>query len=121
MGLPSDNPEGYRKGSPLAYAGQLKGNLLLVHGTGDDNVHYQGMESLVNELIAYNKQFSMMAYPNRTHAISEGHNTRRHLFTLMTDYLQSHLLGPGATQSTSVPSPSKASKAVADSDSDDFE
>ena len=87
MGLPNDNVEGFMKGSPITYAHQLKGNLLLVHGTGDDNVHYQSTEALVNELIAHNKQFSMMTYPNRTHTIREGSNTQRHLFGLLLRYL----------------------------------
>jgi len=87
MGLPGDNADGYRRGSPITYAHQLKGNLLLVHGTGDDNCHYQGMEALINELIAHNKQFTMMAYPNRTHSISEGKNTTRHLYGLLTQFL----------------------------------
>lgn len=91
MGLPEDNPDGYRRGSPLTYARQLKGDLLIVHGTGDDNVHYQGAEALMNELITYNKPFSMMAYPNRSHSIAEGHNTRRHLYALLTRYLNEHL------------------------------
>lgn len=96
MGLPSDNPEGYRRGSPITYAQQLKGHLLIVHGTGDDNVHYQGAEALINELITYNKPFTMMAYPNRTHSIAEGHNTRRHLFTLLTRFLNENLPVNGA-------------------------
>jgi dipeptidyl-peptidase-4 len=91
MGLPHDNPDGYRDGSPITHAGRLKGNLLVVHGTGDDNVHYAGTEALVNELIAANKQFSMMAYPNRSHSIAEGPNTRRHLFGLLTRYLHQNL------------------------------
>jgi dipeptidyl-peptidase-4 len=91
MGLPEDNVVGYRDGSPLTYAHQLKGHLLLVHGTGDDNVHYANTEAVINELIAHNKQFAMMAYPNRSHSIAEGPNTRRHLFTLLTRYLQEHL------------------------------
>ena len=91
MGLPSENVDGYRKGSPINYAQNLKGNLLIVHGTGDDNVHYQGMEMLINELIAYNKQFSMMAYPNRRHDISQGSGTTRHLFELLTRYLETNL------------------------------
>ncbi|HFE63733.1 MAG TPA: S9 family peptidase, partial [Caldithrix sp.] len=91
MGLPSSNPEGYRNGSPVTFADQLQGNLLIVHGTGDDNVHYQNTEMLVNALIKANKQFTMMAYPNRTHGISEGENTTRHLFELLTDYLQKNL------------------------------
>jgi dipeptidyl-peptidase-4 len=91
MGMPHDNAEGYRDGSPIAHARQLKGNLLIVHGTADDNVHYANAEALVNELIAANKQFSMMAYPNRSHSISEGPNTRRHLFGLLTRYLEQNL------------------------------
>jgi len=91
MGLPADNVEGFRDGSPINFAKQLKGNLLIIHGTGDDNCHYQGAEALINELIRHNKPFSMMAYPNRTHALREGVNTRRHLKELMTRYLQSNL------------------------------
>jgi len=92
MGLPSDNVEGYRDGSPITHARNLKGNLLLVHGTGDDNCHYAGTETLINELIHHNKQFSMMAYPNRSHSISEGSNTTRHLFSLLTDFLNKNVL-----------------------------
>ncbi len=91
MGLPSDNVEGFRKGSPINYARQLKGNLLVVHGTGDDNCHYQGTEALINELIRRNKPFTMMAYPNRTHSIREGANTTRHLRELLTRYLSENL------------------------------
>jgi dipeptidyl-peptidase-4 len=90
MGLPADNAEGYRKGSPVHFAGQLKGNLLVVHGTGDDNCHYLGVETLVDELVAHNKHFTMLAYPNRTHSISEGRNTTRHLFESLTRYLRAH-------------------------------
>jgi dipeptidyl-peptidase-4 len=91
MGLPNDNADGYLKGSPITHAKNLKGNLLIVHGTGDDNCHYQGVELLMNELIAHNKPFSIMAYPNRSHSISEGTNTTRHLYQLMTDYLRQNL------------------------------
>jgi len=91
MGLPDDNEEGYKNGSPITYAHQLKGNLLIVHGTGDDNCHYQSCEALINELIKHNKSFSMMAYPNRTHSIKEGENTRRHLYELLTGYLKENL------------------------------
>jgi dipeptidyl-peptidase 4 len=91
MGLPDDNREGYRLGSPITFAENLKGNLLIVHGTGDDNVHYQGAERLINALIRANKQFTMMAYPNRSHGISEGENSTRHLYTLLTSYLISRL------------------------------
>ena len=91
MGLPNDNADGYTRGSPITHAKNLKGNLLIVHGTGDDNCHYQGVELLMNELIAHNKLFSLMAYPNRSHSISEGANTTRHLYQLMTDYLRKNL------------------------------
>ena len=88
MGLPQENMEDYIKGSPITYAKNLKGNLLYIHGTGDDNVHYQNAELLLNELIKYNKQFQFMAYPNRTHGISEGEGTILHLGTLFTSYLR---------------------------------
>jgi dipeptidyl-peptidase-4 len=91
MGLPAENPEGYRRGSPITHAHQLQGHLLLVHGTGDDNVHYQGTEALIDELVAHNKVFTMMAYPNRSHGIHEGRNTTRHLYALFTRFLQQHL------------------------------
>jgi dipeptidyl-peptidase-4 len=92
-GLPKDNRDGYEKGSPLTYVDGLKGNLLLVHGSGDDNVHYQNSEALVNRLVAANKPFQMMEYPNRNHGIGGG-NTRRHLFEMMTRYLQEKLMAP---------------------------
>lgn len=91
MGLPDDNEEGYEDGSPITHAHRLEGNLLIVHGTADDNVHYQSFERLVNELIKHNKHFTMMSYPNRTHGISEGQNTTRHLFGLLTKYLLENL------------------------------
>lgn len=91
MGLPSENLEDFMEGSPIAYAKNLEGNLLLIHGTADDNVHFQNAEALVNELIKQNKQFQYMAYPNRSHGIYEGENTRRHLFTLLTNYLLKHV------------------------------
>lgn len=90
MGLPEENREDFVKGSPISYAKNLQGNLLYIHGTGDDNVHYQNAEMLLNELIKYNKQFQFMAYPNRTHSISEGEGTSAHLSTLYTNYLKSH-------------------------------
>lgn len=87
MGLPSDNVEGFRDGSPITHAKNLVGNLLIIHGTGDDNCHYAGTEALINELIEHNKQFSMLACPNRSHSISEGNNTSLHLFSSLTNYL----------------------------------
>jgi dipeptidyl-peptidase 4 len=88
MGLPQENKEDFIKGSPVTYAKNLKGNLLYIHGTGDDNVHYQNAEMLVNELVKYNKQFQFMAYPNRTHGLSEGEGTFVHLATLYTSFLK---------------------------------
>ena len=88
MGLPQENMEDFVKGSPITYAKNLKGNLLYIHGTGDDNVHYQNAEMLINELVKYNRQFQMMSYPNRTHSISEGPGTSEHLSTLYTNYLR---------------------------------
>ena len=90
MGLPQENRADYIKGSPLSYAGNLKGNLLYIHGTGDDNVHYQNAEMLVNELIKNKKIFQFMPYPNRTHGISEGEGTTEHLQALYTDYLRKY-------------------------------
>lgn len=87
MGLPEDNPDGYREGSPIHFAHRLQGRLLIVHGTGDDNCHYQTTELLINELIRHNKQFDMFAYPGRSHSISEGEQTTRHLRGLMTEFL----------------------------------
>ncbi|MGR3857607.1 S9 family peptidase [Chryseobacterium indologenes] len=95
MGLPQENREDFVNGSPLAYAKNLKGNLLLVHGTGDDNVHYQNTEVYINELVKYNKQFQLMSYPNRTHSINEGEGTSLHLATMFTKYLKEHC-PPGA-------------------------
>ncbi len=91
MGLPQDNAEGYKRGSAINFAAGLKGHLLVVHGTGDDNVHFQGSQMLINKLVEYGKQFSFMEYPNRTHAINEGAGTTIHLFTLLAGYLEEEL------------------------------
>jgi len=88
MGLPQENLSDFVDGSPITYAKNLQGNLLYIHGTGDDNVHYNNAEMLINELVKYNKQFQFMAYPNRTHSISEGEGTNEHLSTLYTEYLR---------------------------------
>jgi dipeptidyl-peptidase-4 len=92
-GLPKDHPDEYKQSSPITFAGQLKGKLLIVHGTGDDNVHYQGTEALINALVAANKPFTMMAYPNRSHGIFEGPGTTRHLYELLTRFLSENLTG----------------------------
>jgi dipeptidyl-peptidase 4 len=88
MGLPQENRDDFVKGSPINNVKGLQGKLLYIHGTGDDNVHYDNAEMLLNELIKYNKQFEFMAYPNRTHSISEGAGTFLHLSTLYTNFLK---------------------------------
>ena len=90
MGLPQEKMEDFIVGSPITYAKNLEGNLLYIHGTGDDNVHYQNAELLLNELIKYNKQFQFMPYPNRSHGFREGEGTWEHLSTLYTNYLKLH-------------------------------
>jgi dipeptidyl-peptidase-4 len=91
MGLPEDNAEGYEESAALTHADRLEGNLLVVHGSGDDNVHYQNTEALVNELVKHNKQFELMVYPNRSHGIFEGEGTRKHLYSLLTDFLEENM------------------------------
>lgn len=88
MGIPQENREDFVKGSPITHAKNLVGNLLYIHGTADDNVHYQNADMLLNELIKYNKVFQFMAYPNRSHSISEGEGTGRHLATICTEFLK---------------------------------
>ncbi len=95
MGLPRDNAADYKEGSPITHAAGLRGNLLVVHGTGDDNVHYQGAEMLADRLIELNKPFALMPYPGRSHSINEGANTPRHLYALLTRYLTAHLPAGG--------------------------
>lgn len=90
MGLPQENKEDFIAGSPITYAKNLQGHLLIVHGTGDDNVHYQNAEMMLNELIKYNKIFQFMPYPNRTHSISEGEGTTQHLRNLYTTFLRQY-------------------------------
>jgi dipeptidyl-peptidase 4 len=98
MGLPKDNAAGYRLGSPINFAEGLTGKLLIVHGSGDDNVHYQGTERLVNRLVELGKPFDLMVYPNRTHGISEGAGTSLHVQSLIARYFIEHL--PSATRGT---------------------
>jgi dipeptidyl-peptidase 4 len=90
-GLPQQNEADYREGSSLTYADRLRGNLLLVHGSGDDNVHYASTERLINALVAANRPFTMMTYPNRSHCICEGEGTGLHLYSLLTSYLEKNL------------------------------
>ena len=93
MGLlqsPADSAR-YQRASPINQAEGLNGQLLIVHGSGDDNVHYQGTERLVNRLVALGKPFDFMAYPNRSHCICEGRGTTLHIYALLTRYLREHL------------------------------
>ena len=87
MGVLPENRDAYIKCNPLTYAKNLRGHLLIMHGTGDHNVNYQGEEMLLNELIKYNRQFTFMPYPNRTHGITEGEGTIQHKMTLMAEFL----------------------------------
>lgn len=91
MNTPQSNPEGYFRGSPINFVDGLKGNLLLVHGTGDDNVHYQNTEMLVNRLIEKGKIFYQLSYPMRTHGISEGRGTSLHLRKQLVDFWKKNL------------------------------
>ena len=77
----------------INFASQLEGKLLIVHGTGDDNVHYQGTERLINELVKHNRQFDLMSNPNRRHGIVEGEGTSLHMRSMMTHYFIEHLQG----------------------------
>jgi dipeptidyl-peptidase-4 len=86
MDTPQNNPEGYKDGSPITHAHNLQGNLLIMHGTGDDNVHYQSFEMLTNELIKHNKLFSQMSYPMRSHGINERENTSYHVRETMEKF-----------------------------------
>ena len=87
---PQENPKGYDENSPVTYAKNLRGNFLLIHGTGDDNVHFQNSVALEDALIRNNKQFQSFYYPNKNHGIYGG-NTRLHLYTLMTNFLEKNL------------------------------
>ena len=91
MGLPSQNADAYRLGSPVSFAEGLRGDLLVVHGSGDDNVHFQNTERLIDTLVTLGKPFDVMVYPNRSHCICEGPGTTRHVFETLTRYLTTHL------------------------------
>lgn len=95
MGLPQENMEDYIAGSAVTHAKNLEGDLLIIHGTGDDNVHYQGTERLINELVKHNKMFQLMSYPNRSHGIWEGEGTTMHNYTNMMKFLTEHVKAGG--------------------------
>ncbi|MEE4246479.1 MAG: S9 family peptidase, partial [Kangiellaceae bacterium] len=90
-GNPNIDPASYDNSSPITFAKNLEDNLLLIHGTGDDNVHYQGSEKLINELVKHGKQFDFMSYPNRSHGIGEGQGTRAHMHQMMLEFFNRHL------------------------------
>jgi dipeptidyl-peptidase-4 len=92
MQTPQENASGYDDNSPINYADKLEGNYLLVHGTGDDNVHVQNSMRMINALIAADKQFDMFIVPDRTHGIYKGKNTRLNLYTKMTNFIEEHLI-----------------------------
>jgi dipeptidyl-peptidase-4 len=85
-----ENPDGYENNAPTNFADKLKGNYLLVHGLADDNVHFQHTAEMANQLIAANKTFDTMIYPNQNHGIGGG---KLHLYTLMTRFLDEKLKG----------------------------
>jgi len=91
MQTPQENASGYDENSPINYANQLEGNYLLVHGTGDDNVHVQNSMRMINALVEANKQFDMFIVPDRTHRINEGKGTILNLYTKMTQFIQENL------------------------------
>ncbi|MNP99111.1 Prolyl tripeptidyl peptidase precursor [compost metagenome] len=95
MGLPDENEAAYIQASPVTHAKNLKGNLLYIHGTGDDNVHYKNAEVLINELIKYDKMFDLMIYPNRSHSIDEGEGTEKHLTDTFVRFIEKNC-PPGA-------------------------
>ncbi len=91
MTTPQENPSGYDENSPISHAEKLKGKYLLVHGSGDDNVHVQNTMRMVNALVENNKQFDLFIYPDRAHGIYKGKNTRLHLFTKLTNFVLNNL------------------------------
>lgn len=91
LGLPQDSPKAYEESSAINFASGLRGDLMVIHGSGDDNVHFQGFELLVNKLISLGKQFDMRVYPGRTHGISEGKGTNIDVYTNILGYFEEHL------------------------------
>ncbi|MES2396302.1 MAG: S9 family peptidase [Bacteroidota bacterium] len=90
MSLPQENASGYDDNSPINYVNKLKGKYLLIHGSGDDNVHYQNSMEMITALVNANKQFDLFIYPDKNHGISGG-NTRLHLYTKMTNFILNNL------------------------------
>lgn len=92
----------------------LQGNLLFVHGTGEDNCHYRGSGALINEFVAHDKQFSLMAYPNRTHSIREGRGTTRHLHGTLTRFLTKQMPPDTGTTDSGGPGPGRGRRSRID-------
>jgi dipeptidyl-peptidase-4 len=90
MGTPQDNPEGYKKSATLSYIGNLKGKLLVIHGTADDNVHIANTMQLVYALENSRKPFDLMIYPRKKHHM-DSQDTKVHMYNLMTDYIKQNL------------------------------
>ncbi|MCJ8290508.1 MAG: S9 family peptidase [Crocinitomicaceae bacterium] len=90
MRTPAENENGYDQNSPINFVDQLKGKYLLIHGSGDDNVHYQNTMEMINAMVSANKQFDLFIYPNKNHGIYGG-NTRNHLYNMMLDYTLKNL------------------------------
>ncbi len=90
MQTPQENASGYDNNSPMSHVDKMEGDLLLVHGGGDDNVHVQNSTRLVEALVQANKQFDYFNYPDRNHGIYGG-NTRFHLYTMMTEFIKEKL------------------------------
>jgi dipeptidyl-peptidase-4 len=90
MRTPAENPAGYDDNSPINHVEKLKGKYLLIHGSADDNVHYQNTMEMINAIVKANKQFDLFIYPDRNHGIYGG-NTRLHLFTMINDYILANL------------------------------
>jgi len=90
MRTPQMNPKGYDDNSPINMAGDLSGKLFLIHGSADDNVHFQNTMEYAEKLIQAGKQFDMFVYPNRNHSIYGG-NTRHHLYDMMSRYIFNNL------------------------------
>jgi dipeptidyl-peptidase-4 len=90
MRTPQENPNGYDDNSPINHAAKLKGNFLLIHGSGDDNVHFQNTMVFTEKLVQADRQFEMQVYPDKNHGISGG-NTTMHLYTRMTDFILNNL------------------------------
>jgi dipeptidyl-peptidase-4 len=90
MRTPQENPKGYDENSPINHCEKVKGKYLLIHGTADDNVHFQNSLDMVSAMVKANKQFDFFAYPNKNHGIYGG-NTRNHLYSMMYDYILKNL------------------------------